>query len=851
MNRFSEVSPDHTPLVLADDRDATDADRVGAKAAVLAELRLAGFPVLPGVSIPVDAFMPEDGRLRSAAAERLRDLVSSELGPGPFAVRSSGVSEDGTETSFAGQFDTLLDVPLHDLVDAVIRCHASRGSPRVAAYAGSEQVELAVLIEPMIAAEAAGVAFTRDPVTGTDRVVVEAVPGPGERLVSGGETPQRWIVHPDGSEPNQDLSEHQHRSGLDGTDGPLEAGQALAIADLARRVAAIRGTPQDIEWAWSDGSLWLLQARPITAIGGSGTSPAPVTAGSDDGEQIPIPVIVPPGDWVRDDFHEPVPQSPFGRVMLTEQILNVFPGVFEEFGVLLDRAEIQHIGGWVYMRMVPLGAPPPRDGRTPAPPPRWLFRMLLRTHPQLRRRIRAAERTVAEDRAIAIARQWVEEWKPEHIADLGRVPDFASLDDAELTAELDHRIRVIGHRAHITVTMAYVIPIYELYLTCRDLLGWDTPEMLRLLEGLSTTSTEPARAMAPLVEQVRSRSELLALLDEADASTLPLLRREAPEFAAAVDAYLADFGHRVLRYDVIDPTLAEAPHLLLHLIEQQARSGFDAARAEEEAEARREAAAAHARSIIAERANESDHQRFERALARARDAYPLWDDRVVWTFLTQAAQLRYCALEIGTRLTGRGQLTEPADIFFLEAGEARSALSDGVDRTEQVRLHRGQRNWAIAHPGPVSYGPEAPDPPFDLLPPAARFVNEALLWTLSPTGHFFGDRDTSSSDALVSGTPASAGSHTGTVRVIRGEDEFDQVQASDVVVCRVTSPAWSIVFPTMGALVTDVGGVLSHPAIIAREFGVPCVVGTGNATSALTTGQRVTVDGSTGVVRAA
>ena len=326
---------------------------------------------------------------------------------------------------------------------------------------------------------------------------------------------------------------------------------------------------------------------------------------------------------------------------------------------------------------------------------------------------------------------------------------------------------------------------------------------------------------------------------------------EAPEFAAAVDAHVAEFGHRVLRYDVIDPTLAEVPYLLLHLIAQQARSGFDAARSEGEAEARREAAATLARSIIAERGVASDRDRFERVLARARDAYPLWEDRVVWTFGTQAAQLRYCGLEIGTRLAARGQLAEPADVFLLEAGDAGAALSDGDDRTERVLLHRGQRNWAIAHPGPVAYGPEPPDPPLDLLPPAARLVNEALLWAMSPTGQFFGDRVTPTGDSLVSGTPASAGRYTGTVRVIRGEDEFDQVQAGDVVVCRVTSPTWSIVFPTMGALVTDVGGVLSHPAIIAREFGVPCIVGTGNATSVLATGQLVTVDGTAGAVRVA
>jgi phosphoenolpyruvate synthase/pyruvate phosphate dikinase len=105
--------------------------------------------------------------------------------------------------------------------------------------------------------------------------------------------------------------------------------------------------------------------------------------------------------------------------------------------------------------------------------------------------------------------------------------------------------------------------------------------------------------------------------------------------------------------------------------------------------------------------------------------------------------------------------------------------------------------------------------------------------------------------SLVAGTPASAGRHTGTVRVVMGEQQFHKIQAGDVVVCPVTSPAWSVVFPSMGALVTDEGGILSHPAIIAREYGIPAVVGTGNATEALTDGQRVTVDGNTGLVELA
>jgi pyruvate,water dikinase len=119
------------------------------------------------------------------------------------------------------------------------------------------------------------------------------------------------------------------------------------------------------------------------------------------------------------------------------------------------------------------------------------------------------------------------------------------------------------------------------------------------------------------------------------------------------------------------------------------------------------------------------------------------------------------------------------------------------------------------------------------------------MWSLA---QFSEERPGAGGEGVVSGTPASPGRYTGTVRVVMGEHEFEKMRAGDVVVCPATSPAWSVVFPTMGALVTDSGGILSHPAIIAREHGIPAVVGTGNATVVLMDGQRVTVDGSAGAV---
>jgi rifampicin phosphotransferase len=558
---------------------------------------------------------------------------------------------------------------------------------------------------------------------------------------------------------------------------------------------------------------------------------------------------VPPGSWERDNFHEPVPISPFGRVLLTEQILKVFPAAFAEFGILLDRAEVAFIGGWMYRQHVPVAAPPAGRGR-PSPAPGWLLRMLMRVHPAIRRRMRAARRAIASDLPATVIRRWFEEWRPEHQAEIDRAlgVDLGALSDEDLAAQLDHRIKVIGHPAHVVVAMGYWILVYELAEACRELLGWDTAKTLTLLEGLSTTSTEPARQLAHLAQLARSRPAIRQLLARVDETTAEALADVDPEFAGAFSNYVEANGHRSLRYDVIDPTLAETPHVLLRLVADQLKVGFSPDRAAQEALRRRSQAADEARHLLASHP-EADRDRFERALARAREAYPALEDRAWVTFSVQAALLRYLALEIGRRLVDRDQLAAVDDVVFLETQQARSALFDGADRRDTARRTKGQRTWAMANPGPYTYGDQPPgEPPFDLLPPPARLVNQGVLWGLA---QLFGEPPGEPDDGVVAGTPASPGRYAGTVRVVMGEHQFDNIRPGDVVVCPVTSPAWSVVFPSMGALVTDGGGILSHPAIIAREHGIPAVVGTGNATSLLHDDQTVTVDGTTGVVEIA
>ena len=500
----------------------------------------------------------------------------------------------------------------------------------------------------------------------------------------------------------------------------LNVEKARAIGQLARQVEEHFGRPQDIEWAIGGGSLWLLQARPIT----TGPNAGP--------ELIPIPINVPPGYWTRDAFHEPVPLSPFARVMLTEQILKVLPGVFAEFGILIERAEVAFIAGWTYNRMIPLGAPSGRStGRSPPrAPPRWLLAMLMRLHPGIRRRTSAARKAIASDLPATVIRRWTRQWRPEHQDDVARALriDLGSISDEELSAELDHRLEVVRHPAHAVVAIAYFVLVHELAVLCRELLGWDTARMLTLLEGLSTISTEPARELAELAQLARSKPAIRELLARIDERTPARLIEVDLEFARAFSHYVERNGHRAVRYDVIDPTLAEMPQLLLRLVGDQLELEFSPDQVAQGALRRRSEAAAEARAVLASRP-EADRQRFERALARAREAYPAYEDRVWHTQSVQTALLRHLALEIGRRLLVRGQLATIDDVFFLEAHDARSALFDRADRREVARIAKGQRAWAMAHPGPASHG-DAPsvEPPFDLLPPAARLVNAAVLW---------------------------------------------------------------------------------------------------------------------------
>lgn len=792
-----------------------DAPRVGVKAANLGELIHAGFDVPEGfVGIGVD----DDEMIRAAA----------HWGDVPLAVRSSSAAEDLGDASFAGQYESVLDVRGPDeLAAAVRRVRASLATERVRRYQAGVSADavgrIGVVVQRQVAADVSGVAFTANPVTGADEIVVSAVRGLGERLVSGEVDPDEWVVRGDAAvclrAPEQSARDEQ----------------VVEVAEVARRVAAHFGFPVDIEWAFQGDKLWLLQARPITAL------PAPATPAA-------APVDVPDGYWERES-HFTQPISPMTRMFLgvNTRALTVACG---DVGLPLDGLEWRELGGWVYLRVVPLG------GKEPPPLPAWLARpvnaLMSRAHPLLRRRVARLEEVERTDHLLGTVARW---WNEDRAVFAARVRELQgvplpTMSDEDLARHFDESLRfaadalTLHHRLHLA-DVAFPV---RLAMFCKEHLGWAEGEVLEMLAGLSEASTEPGRALAALAALANARPRVRDLILQSDDSAMARLEEVDDTFANAFSAYLHEYGCRALRYDVAEPTLGELPAVALGLVRDQLVRGYDAdARAAAQRE-KRDATVTRARAELAGRPADVREQ-FEWLLERAERSYPVREDNEFYLVSAPLALIRYAALEIGRRLAERDRLDRPDDVFFLEAAEAGGVLADGRELRELVGRREGELARARAHPAPATYGPPPPPPVLAGLPPLVQEYLRAVLLSVELVleAERSGDRQ-DGADGVLEGISASSGTYTGPVRVILHEGEFGKIRAGDVLVCPITSPVWSVLFASVGALVTDTGGILSHAAIIAREYHIPAVVATGNATTLLHDGQLVTVDGYAGVV---
>lgn len=790
-------------------------EEIGTKACTLARLRAAGLPVPPGVVLSTRAFPREAEAPLSLApglARALWEAITKTLAATSdttLVVRSSGVAEDLADASWAGQYESVLGVRGRAAVEkAVVNCWRSAFSLLPRAYGGARVMPLAVLVQRQLQAKSAGVAFTADPVTGARGVtVIEAVAGLGDALVSGRETPERFRVERNGA---------VVRSG--GPARVLDDQTVLHIAGLARQAERLTQCACDVEWCFDGQAVWIVQTRPITTL---------------VAEPIPIEEEVPPGSWQLDDHHSVL--TPM-MLSLISEFLDAFAEVFAEYGVPAHSIEFRAIQGRVYSRVVPSG----KDG---ALPPNWVLWLYSRLSPRMLRLNRRARNVRDKQLHVRDLQRWHDEQRAatqRATHDLASV-ELPSLDEASLLAHLDRVVHHFGKamKTHARLGVAETIALGELCLSLSDWLGWDDHRTLGVLAGCSPRSTQDARAMLELVrdhEGPRPRALSLAI----GRHTRALLAAEAPELARRFEGWLLAHGKRQLDYDPLHPTLLEHPEVALAALSRAFAPGLQ--EAQHQAERSRQQLVEAARAAVAmepERARS-----LERLLSAANLARETRDDNAMDNYAAPMALIRLALLEIAERSVKAGRLTHRDDVFFLKVDEVRRLASRRLpDARSLAELRRGQFVWARMNPGPATYGPPSSLPPYQAFPSGLRFALRILTWREATDGARGAKTATG-----VRGTPGGGGRHTGAVRIIRGPEQFAEVRPGDVLVCRVTTTTWTMLFPIAGAVVTEEGGVLSHAAIIARELSVPAVLGTRVATSVLKDGQRVVVDGDRGTV---
>lgn len=565
---------------------------------------------------------------------------------------------------------------------------------------------------------------------------------------------------------------------------------------------------------------------------------------------LPSQLEPPAGFWQREASHTPRPLTPLGSSIFIDGVNQSFPKVFADFGLLVETLEWREVGGYAYTHLKPFGAADRPGGRTPPKPILWL---VLRIHPVFRRRISRCKRALRDGLDRQLIARWFDEWRPKLVGDIDRLRgvELESLTDPQLATHLE-QLRLWTFEAfdvHFYLSGANGFPLARLAWFCREELGYDDMATLALLSGLSGASSEPALALATLAGRIRADSVLKdSLLKVEPGRVLQLVLDRSAELATAIEEYLHAYGFRALRYELIERTLGEDAALVGQLLQDQLRQPVDLRTQQRHLAGQRAEAKA---GVLALLPDDVSRARFVDLLAVAELVYPVREDNEFFTISVPLALCRFAAIEASARLLRDHRIERSDDVFFLRWDELLTTLRGrGGDVAGIIAERRRDVAAAEAFDPPTSFGEQPPPPPLDVLPREAREAMEGMLYVQQRV--FEAERSATRADPgarNIQGTAAARGSYTGKARVIMGESEFDTIEHGDVLVCPITSPVWSILFAKVGALVTDSGGILSHPAIIAREYGIPAVVATGNGTRIIRSGDQVTVDGDKGTVR--
>lgn len=824
---------------------AADLPLAGGKGAQLGAMLHAGLLVPEGFCVTTEAFhCGMDEAQRGAIAE-----AYNKMNGGRVAVRSSATAEDLPDASFAGQQDTYLNVSGRDGVIAAVQdCWKSLFTERAVAYRrdhgiSDESVAMAVVVQRMVDPDAAGVLFTINPVTGAiDELVIEAARGLGDKVVSAQVTPDRFRVR------RRAPHEVIEREGED-TGAVLTPALLGELARLGLSAERLLGHAADIEWAVAGGQAWLLQARAVTAAG------------------LRLPVVHYGNRWnaehakdrlifwgnynVRDTM--PYPHTPFSWsfwnfLMLrpAAQALGLFfPGLGEtgeEVPCPLDLVD-----GRMYFNMNVM------SGMTMERPhalARRFAGLLDAELPSLLDEMWASGEFVPLRRGFSLQRTWrylvhapgglgvllgkmsaQRAWQElddarEEVSHYTKVEDVATLSEEQVIALARYFATENAPRGLVPLlASAPSLPalMLLLWILRRAKLEHLYPQ---LISGVGRNPTvETALAMWDLSEA--AGPEVRALFSSTPVERLPQeLAKSASgrEFLAHMAEFLKTHGHRAVReFDFSCPRWREDPtfvyesvrNYLSHPSDQLTPRQHYQRQLQQHEEAKQE---------VDRRMRYRPLRRWIfRKLMRVIEARMPLREAFKFYLLFGLAHVRDLLLEVGRRQVARGILDKPDDFLFLSIPEAEKVATGDLDMAwarEQIAIRR--REFATYMRA---------DPPLVVRSDGKRVGKPAA------------------SGEVLAGTGASPGVVRGPARVLFDPADGAQLQRGEILVAKFTDPGWTPLFLTAAGLVMEIGGVGSHGAVVAREYGLPAVVGIKHATRILRDGEMLEIDGASGEVR--
>ncbi|UCD98121.1 MAG: hypothetical protein JSV42_14345 [Chloroflexota bacterium] len=753
------------------------------------------------------------------------------------AVRSSATAEDLPEASFAGQQDSFLNISGPDnLLEAIKKCWASLWTARAISYRfqqgiTTEGVALAIVVQVLVPAEVAGILFTANSITGKrEQAVINAAWGLGEAIVGGKVTPdtiimdketgrvldyqiadkQLMTVRVNGATAEQPVPESLRQAAA------LGEQQARKLTEMGTRIETLYGMPMDIEWTLTDGELAIVQARPITALPEADTTLAKDWTMPD-----------PKGQYMRASIVDLMP-DPLTPLFSTLGLSAINRGICELSEVFLNMPEgtdlnvMLTINGYAYQQA------------NYSPQLWWLI---------ITRMVPAFPRLMREGLPY-----WQEEAHPQYVevTESWRNKDLSALSPAELmdgckevlAAFADHLGALMGSTMGPTSgSEGLFTNVYEKLIRKEG-----DPSAPTFLMGFDNKPLQSEKALFDLAQWCQNNEPLVAylaetpaeqLVDELSAEITPQNVDQSAwiEWKQRFREYLDLYGYSIYDMDFAKPLPMEEPEPLLEMlklfISGEAKNPYER---QQEFTSRRE----DAEKSIRDRLKGIRRWGFEKSLGLAQSRAPLREDGI--------AEIGFCYpvlhqlfAELGQRFVNAAAIEQPRDIYWLEQTEVETlitALENGQTLEDMsAAVRERQTLWQARK--------RVTPPP--QLPPGKKFLGfdmEAIL--AGSEGLLEGN--------IIKGVPASPGKITGKACVLHGPEDFDQMNRGDILIASITTPAWTPLFAMASGVVTDIGGPLSHGSIVAREYGIPAVLGTGIATSAISSGQSVTVDGTEGTV---